>query len=190
LKMRTFLLEQHSHDIVPFVKLKPRTLRKANTYCWPGAFESIVGDRVDVEDENIPLRATFLWQFTIEKLKPCTFRKAILIVGLALSRVSLETSLMLKMRTFLLEQHSYAIVPFVKLKPRTLRKANTYCWPGAFESIVGDLVDVEDENIPLRDRWLCHLLLLLSGHAPRHSRPTEELNKTTFALFLLICLRF
>ncbi len=81
-------------------------------------------------------------------------------------------------------------VPLENLKPRTFRKANTYCWPGAFESIVGDLVDVEDENIPLRDRWLCHLLLLLSGHAPRHSGATEDLNKIITALFLQICLLF
>jgi hypothetical protein len=56
LKMRTFRLEQHSYDIVPFEKLKPHTFRKANT------FESIVGDLVDVEDENITgtFRAIFL----------------------------------------------------------------------------------------------------------------------------------
>jgi hypothetical protein len=116
--------------------IKPRTFRKANTYCWPCAFESIVKDLVDVEDENIPLRAIFLWHCSIWKaIKPRTFRKA---------------------NTYCWpgEQHSYDIVPFEKLKPHTFGKANTYCWPGAFESIVGDLVDVEDENIPLRATFL------------------------------------
>jgi hypothetical protein len=64
-----------------------------------------------------------------EKLNIVLLAKPLLIVDLVLSRVSLETLLMLKMRTLQVhsEQHSYDIVLLVKLKPRNFRKVKTYC---------------------------------------------------------------
>ena len=41
--------------------------------------------------------------------------------------------------------------------------------PGGVKGVIGDLVDVEDEYVPLRGGGLRHrLLLLVRSHSPRH----------------------